>query len=274
MHGLALDIEGGNTNPGARVAPFNKHGGNNQQWYDDQSTGTIRSVLNNFCLDIEGDQMLRLMPYQPGDPNQQWVREPNGYIRNKANGKVIDILNQDKNPGARVGMWEANGGPNQLWNFEPVGGVGAAQPSYGGQQTYPSSQPVTQSPSRKFQIVSLMHGKLLDVRGGNTSPGAEVIMYDRHNPPTNNQLFYTDAQGYIRSALNDFAIDAASGQPIKLQPFNGGPSQQWVLDGKAIRNRSNREVLDISGGKHDNGAQVLSYREHGNNNQQWRFDYV
>jgi len=54
MHGLALDVQGGNRNPGAQVVPWNKSGGDNQQWYDDLATGTIRSKLNGLCLDIEG----------------------------------------------------------------------------------------------------------------------------------------------------------------------------------------------------------------------------
>jgi len=55
MHGLALDVQGSNRNPGAQVAPYQKHGSENQLFYDDQPTGTIRSKLNGLCLDIEGN---------------------------------------------------------------------------------------------------------------------------------------------------------------------------------------------------------------------------
>ena len=54
MHGLALDVQGANRNAGAQVVPWNKSGNENQLWYDDHATGTIRSKLNGFCLDIEG----------------------------------------------------------------------------------------------------------------------------------------------------------------------------------------------------------------------------
>jgi len=54
MHGLALDVQGGNRNPGAAVVPWNRTGSDNQLWYDDHATGTIRSKLNGLCLDIEG----------------------------------------------------------------------------------------------------------------------------------------------------------------------------------------------------------------------------
>lgn len=281
MHNLAMDIEGGNAQPGAKVACYSKHGGVNQQFYDDPATGTIRSKLNGFCLDIEGDGNLRMMPFQQGDPNQQWFRDQN-YIRNRTNNKVLDVFNQDRTPGAKIGMWDANNGANQHWNFEPVGG-GAVPPATqytgypGGQQaTYPQPyQPPQQSVQRQnYVIVSEMNGKVLDVEGGNTNPGAHVIVWDRHVPPTKNQTFYTDPQGFLRSALNDFALDGAGGQQVSLQPFNGGANQQWVIEGNTVRNRSNGEVLDISGGSQHNGAKVLSYRQGTGNNQRWRFDRV
>jgi hypothetical protein len=35
------------------------------------------------------------MPYQPGDPNQQWERDPQGYIRNRVHrNKVLDIARE------------------------------------------------------------------------------------------------------------------------------------------------------------------------------------
>jgi len=54
LNGLALDVSGANTQPGAKVITWNTHGNDNQLWYDDPMTGTIRSKINGFCLDIEG----------------------------------------------------------------------------------------------------------------------------------------------------------------------------------------------------------------------------
>ena len=63
---------------------------------------------------------------------------------------------------------------------------------------------------REFQLASEMHGKVLDVRGANKDPGANVIVYSKHSPAAKNQLWYTDHQGFLRSALNDFALDAST----------------------------------------------------------------
>ena len=55
MTGYALDIEGASQNPGARVILWDRHGNDNQVWYEDPVTGTIRSkVNNNLCLDVNG----------------------------------------------------------------------------------------------------------------------------------------------------------------------------------------------------------------------------
>jgi len=317
LNGLAMDITGGNTQPGTKVVVWENHGRDNQQWYDDPATGTIRTKLNGFCLDIEGDQRLRIMPYQPGDPNQQWERDPQGYIRNRVNrNKVLDIAQGNKNPGAEIIMWDQNGAPNQLWNFEFVGGS-APQQAYGAypaQQNYPGQYPGQypapgqyppapgQYPSsgqyppatgqypgqgypgypaqtaastqrREFLIVSpFADGKVLDIKGGQGNRGDDIILWGRNQGK--NQRWYLDQQGFIRSALNDYAINAAAGQKAEVEPFNGGPNQQWVTEGNRVVNRANGECLDIySAHKHD-GATVGSWRWKDSPNQQWRIEYV
>jgi len=44
---------------------------------------------------------------------------------------MMELLDQAQEPGAKVGAWDANGGPNQLWHFETSSG-GVSQ-SYGQQ---------------------------------------------------------------------------------------------------------------------------------------------
>ena len=52
-----------------------------------------------------------------------------------------------------------------------------------------------------------MHGKVMDVAGAETSPGARVIMYQRKETPEDNQLWYEDKNGVIRSKLSDMILD-------------------------------------------------------------------
>ena len=60
LNGLVLDVEGNSYKPGARVITYTQKPGNcdNQLWYDDLTTGTIRSKLNDFCIDWDGVYMI------------------------------------------------------------------------------------------------------------------------------------------------------------------------------------------------------------------------
>jgi len=56
MHGLTLTVRGANKNPGAQVVPWTKtRRDDSQWWYEDYQPGTIRSALNGFCLEAEGN---------------------------------------------------------------------------------------------------------------------------------------------------------------------------------------------------------------------------
>ena len=60
---------------------------------------------------------------------------------------------------------------------------------------------------RDYYIVSEMNGKVLDIKGGNGHSGADIVTWPKNPSKTKNQLWYSDPQGFIRSALNDFAFD-------------------------------------------------------------------
>jgi Ricin-type beta-trefoil lectin domain-like len=61
-----------------------------------------------------------------------------------------------------------------------------------------------------FYIVSEMNCKVLDIQGGSPVSGARVIMWPKKSGRPSNQLWYFDSQGVIRSALNDFVMEAQS----------------------------------------------------------------
>jgi hypothetical protein len=294
---LVLDIEGASRNPGAHVITWNRKpsDNDNQQWYDDPSTGTIRSKLTDMCLDVEGG-VLVMKPFQYGDPNQQWERSGN-HIRNRqmAN-KVLDISGNKREPGAKLCSWDHHGGENQKFDFDfvdgqphpppgghhtagpyPPGGPsgypqqpGAYPPQPGYQGGYPS-YPVAR---RDFLIVSQMNGKVLDIARGNTHPGAEVIVYRKHSTPQKNQLWYIDPQGILRSALNDLTFSASdNGHQLKMVQYTGDPHQQWYIDGNKIMNRTG-SCLDIKGANGNDGAEAIPWNYKGSNNQHWTIEYV
>jgi len=60
-----------------------------------------------------------------------------------------------------------------------------------------------------------MHGKVLDIEAGSSQSGAKVVMFDQKDPKSaDNQLWFEDRYGNIRSKLNDHLIlDAGGEQP-------------------------------------------------------------
>jgi len=56
-----------------------------------------------------------------------------------------------------------------------------------------------------------MHGKVLDINGGSSAPGAKLIAWPKKaGGSARNQLWYFDGNGIILSALNDYALTAKS----------------------------------------------------------------
>jgi hypothetical protein len=265
MNGLVLDIEGGGRNPRTKVVTWHKKdsANDNQLWYDDFATGTIRSKLHDLCLDIEGGHLV-VNNYQQGDPNQLW-EHADPVIRNRQQpNKVLDISGNKREPGANLCSWDYHGGQNQQFEIEFVGGHG-----HGGHGGHGGGYQ-----RREFWIVSEMHGKVIDIQGANAGEGSHIIVYGKNSHPSKNQLWYFDQQGVIRSALNDMALSSkGNGHGIKTGNFNGQPHQQFRIDGNRILN-PNGECLDIKGASHSDSAEVISYQYKGSPNQHWRIEYV
>jgi len=127
-------------------------------------------------------------------------------------------------------------------------------------------------------IISELNGKVLDIKHAANNAGADVIMFRAKSGggQKDNQLWYTDDSGVIRSILNDFALEAkGKGDKFEMEPFNGMPRQQWIIDGNKIINRVHRnECMDIKNNDGSDGATVCCWDYKGSANQHWRIDHV
>lgn len=266
LSGLYLDVEG-QGHHGAKVIPWEKNGHDNQIWYDDPSTGTIRSKWNNCALTVEHDQ-LYVHNVQPGNPNQQWSRQGD-VIRNRSNNKVLDVFGANKEKLAQIGQYDHNGGLNQQWEFENV--AGSAPASYGAPA---AASPYFGGQKKEFYIASELNSKVLDIAEGKKEPGTKIVMWEKHPGNKPNQLWYLDAQGNIRSSLNDLAIsNAGKGKHIQTAQASGDPRSQFKFQGNKVIN-GHGEVLDISGENKKDGAEVITYDSNNGKNQQWRQEFV
>ena len=84
-----------------------------------------RSLVNKtgLAMDLEGDSQhpgARVLGWEHhGEINQQWRMEGN-HIRCQGNSLVLDIMDNNKNTGARVKVWSKNhhNSSNQMWKLE------------------------------------------------------------------------------------------------------------------------------------------------------------
>ncbi|KAI0223847.1 hypothetical protein LSAT2_025046 [Lamellibrachia satsuma] len=260
---------GASEDPGAEVITYERSETDNQLWYLHSTTGTIRSKLNDYCLDIAVSECaddtssssssssssdeeeiqykttLVVNPYDPDEVNQR-LRFSDNFIRKRDDPeKVLDVTSD-----GRVCVWEAHGGDNQKWYFDYV------HPRY-------------------FRITSELNGKVLDVEQSDSSPGARIITWEKKEDAEDNQLWYEDKHGVIRSKLNDLVLDTSSGILRTGEPEIGNGYQMWQKRGSQIACQvAPNEVLDIRGANTDDGAEVQCFIEHGGENQCWHFEYL
>ncbi|ELT91655.1 hypothetical protein CAPTEDRAFT_166761 [Capitella teleta] len=247
---MVLDVEQANEDPGARVItwPRGDDRPRNQLWWKDVRTGFIRSMLNGYGLEDGGDSLVT-QPFNDGDSGQRWVVDDD-CIRNHSTGKAFDVAGGSTDEGATVLAWDHHGDTNQQWDLIP------------------------ETP-RYFWIESRMNGKVLDVAGDNHEEGADVIMFGKKDEASDNQLWFEDPAGNIRSKMNGFHLDTSDGS---LKTSNGHDEESehfWLFSGEQIANFHNRnQVLDIAEGCDDDCAKVCAWDCHGESNQQWSRNYV
>lgn len=253
MNDLVLDVKGASHDPGTPVVTwFQKHEDNdNQLWYEDQLVGVIRSKLNKLCLDLNDDNELVLAEFESGRDNQQWLTAGDRVQSRSDSNRVLDIKGEERSEGATVLAWAVHGGDNQKWTFEYTSAV-------------------------FFYIRSEMHGKVMDIKNRERDAGGKVVMMEKDEDAQDSQLWYEDKFGVVCNKVNECVLDSANECKIVLQPDEPGNTEQlWTIQENRIINRAKPQfVLDIKGAKHKNGAKLISWPWHGEDNQKWQFDYV
>jgi len=271
MNALVLDVAKAATNPGAAVIMYKQSSKDNQMWYDDPATGTIRSKQTGFCLDLEGDNLV-VKPYDKHAMTQLWERSGTS-LRSKKSRKSIDIIGRNKESGAAIGCFDYHGGDNQQWDFIDLKGVPVPPPGCAVAQSV--QQAFGQKGTRReFYIESALHGKVLDIEGANPGPGAALIMFGKKSPIVKNQLWYVDQQGLVRCALNDLTFtNKAAGEVLKMGAVTDDPRTKWKIAGAAVMNGSG-ECLDLSRSNKNDSAPLISYKYKSSVNQHWKIVYM
>jgi len=139
------------------------------------------------------------------------------------NGLVLDIEGGNRNPGAKVIMWQQkpSDNANQLWYDDPATGTIRSKFNdlcldvEGGVVCMKPFQPgdVNQQWDRVGNLIRnrMMANKVIDISGENREPGAKLCSWDHHG--RNNQLFDFEFIGGQPGQPGSSYPPAAAGYP-------------------------------------------------------------
>jgi len=255
MHGKVLDVAGGHGHPGAQVIIWDQKWADydNQLWYEDPATGTIRSQASHLCLEAASGGNLMVNEYSEGNEDQQWKCDGSAVRNREDEDRVLDIGNNNHSSGASICSWNYHGGSNQGWYFE-------------------------YQPASYFYIRSQMNGKVLDVKNCDEEPGAKVITFQQNDFPSDNQLWYLNRKGFISSRLNGLVWDSSDDGKICMQEYEeDNEDQTWTIvpaESKIVLASNPDMSADIKGSKDKDKAKIVSWEYHGGDNQRWTFEYI
>ena len=157
--GMALDVEGISTTPGARIHQWSYVNGKNQMWqFVANGDGSFQVVSANsgLCLDVIGVSTAPGALLQQwtcwGGTNQHWklVDVGNGAseLVNVNSGLALDVIGVSKTIGAYLQQWSYWGGTNQQWRVQavdasgnPTSGAGPASSGGSGGSSTPATTP-------------------------------------------------------------------------------------------------------------------------------------
>jgi hypothetical protein len=234
----AFDIHSGSHANGAILIHYSHlHEGTNQQFMA-RRVGKNTFILSPkhapcMALDLKSQSNhsgvdIVQQPFDLQKDSQKWIVEKNPdetFSLRNVFSKLYMTANNEKNQ--MIQSAHANS-PKQRFLFRKVS-----------QKHRKKANPSLITPEKEYMVRNRHDGKFLDVCGGSTSNGTEIIPYDAHG--NNNQVF----------------------RFIQVSPTD--PTVFYI---ESLLRKD--KVLDVSDNNTNDGAKVILWDRHGGRNQQWR----
>lgn len=122
-------------------------------------------------------------------------------------------------------------------------------------------------------------GKVLDIRGGSSASGTEVLLYTKHGQSNQRWYFEQEDRHFLVVSQsrdkNNLVLDVAGGRKGgKLLGWTAASTdnQLWQMDRMGHLICKKALVADIRGGNKDHGTDVIGFDKHEGNNQLWTFE--
>lgn len=132
-----------------------------------------------------------------------------------------------------------------------------------------------------YNIISKSSGKSMDLTGGSTANGAQIIIWDNSNSVNQHWVLTNLGNNVwsIKSAASGLFLDltggsSADGTNIIQWGWNGGANQKWLFQKDAngyysIVSSATNKAIDVNGGGTANGTKLIEWTVNGGDNQKW-----
>ena len=292
--GQYLSVEGDKAQSGSSVIQAAYAQDNRQLWHIRvaDSGFYIQSALGNWVLDLSNGSTadgtsVRIWAPNKSDAQRFTFGSPSTVETDKAfviksvlnPHLVMDINGGSSDDRARLQIYTANNSQAQMFTFNQVG-------------------------NGLYEIVNVNSGKPFEAQGGSVSNGGAISQYSSNG--TNAQhwsvIDYGNGEYSFINAKSGKAIDVpsangVSGSALQIYTYNGSDAQKWTLASArtvrqelddlaassrglvkegtkyAIGSLSECQVLDISGGSANSGANLQVYSSNATSAQRWTFTY-
>ena len=137
-------------------------------------------------------------------------------------------------------------------------------------------------PGTYYKILNRNSSKTLDVSGGSTSNGGNIIQWDYSGGANQQWAITSTGDGYfsVMNKNSGKALDVnqgsvVAGTGIIQWDYSGNSNQQWRIYDIGfgyykLYNKNSMQALDVNGGSADNGAPIIQWYWNCGGNQQWQ----
>ena len=284
-----LDIASGSKNNGANVQLYLSNGTTAQSFkvtHDTNGYVTFTNVNSGKALDVSGGKVVNSRNIQQynsnGTKSQKWIVKKSGsgytiisaldsnYVLDLSGGKVVNSHN--------IQLYQSNGSTAQQWTFEK-----------NITERERLDEMATQNKSMMDDGVYYIKNRdvkfALDVSGGSAYSGANVQLYSLNKTDAQKWLVSHDSKGYVsfknvNSGMYLTATGSSYGANVNQQSSSNGYNQKWIIafdssqNIKLVSGLNSKLVIDVSGGKIQNGSNIQLYTSNNSAAQKWVFEYI
>ena len=284
-----LDISGGSVNNNANVQLYSQNGSNAQAFkvtHDSNGYVTFTNVKSGKVIDVSGGKVANNRNIQQyasnGSRAQKWIvkKSGSGYTIVSAmdSNYVLDLSGGRIENNRNIQLYQGNGSTAQQWTFEK-----------NITERERLDEMATQNKSMMDDGVYYIKNRdvkfALDVASASLNSGANVQLYSLNKTDAQKWLVSHDSKGYVsfknvNSGMYLTATGSSNNSNVNQQSQSNGYNQKWIIafdssqNIKLVSGLNSKLVIDVSGGKIQNGSNIQLYTSNNSAAQKWVFEYI